>query len=326
MTSAAAREIVEAGGGGLQVVDLDETAWTAPASAGVVRLGVHRQGPRPTGGLDAFDVLLTAELDAPRPWVGVADLDREIAAFAAAVAAQPAAAAILAQLLRTTLKLSFDEALVAESLGYSTLLASEGFHAWREAHPAASRGDLDQPRVVVSRYAGALQIRMTRAAARNAVDAAMRDALTEAFDFAILDPDAAPVVLCGEGAAFSVGGDLDEFGQADDPGRAHLIRTLRAPVRQIHQIRGRVTAVIHGAAVGSGLEIPVAAGRVVARPHTVFRLPELELGLIPGAGGTVSIPRRIGRRRTAYMALSGRKLDTATALAWGLVDAVERAP
>src|SRR5690606_18949173 len=111
--------------------------------------------------------------------------------------------------------------------------------------------------------------------------------------------------------------DLDEFGRADDPGRAHLIRVLRAPVRRIHQIRERVTAVIQGAAVGSGIEIPAAAGRVIARPHAVFRLPELELGLIPGAGGTASIPRRIGRRRCCYMALSGRKIDTATALAWG---------
>lgn len=326
MTSAAAREIVEAGGGGLQVVHLDTSGWTTPAAAGVVRLGVHRTGARPSADLDAFDLLLTAELDAPRPWVGVADLDAEVAALVAAVAAQPAAAAILVQLLRTTLKLSFDEALVAESLGYSTLLASEGFRAWRAAHPPSPRGDKALPRVALSREAGAVHIRMTRAAARNAVDAAMRDALAEAFDFAILDPDAAPVVLSGEGAAFSVGGDLDEFGQADDPGRAHLIRTLRAPVRQIHQVRERVTAVIQGAAVGSGIEIPAAASRIVARPRTIFRLPELELGLIPGAGGTVSIPRRIGRRRTAYMALSGRKLDAATALAWGLVDAVEPAP
>jgi enoyl-CoA hydratase/carnithine racemase len=54
----------------------------------------------------------------------------------------------------------------------------------------------------------------------------------------------------------------------------------------------------------------------------VFGLPELSLGLIPGAGGTVSVTRRIGRWRTAYLVLSGRTIDADTALAWGLVDAV----
>ncbi|CNJ87542.1 enoyl-CoA hydratase%2C EchA8_4 [Mycobacterium tuberculosis] len=54
----------------------------------------------------------------------------------------------------------------------------------------------------------------------------------------------------------------------------------------------------------------------------MFGLPELSLGLIPGAGGTVSVTRRIGRWRTAYLVLSGRLIDAATALDWGLVDAV----
>jgi enoyl-CoA hydratase/carnithine racemase len=54
----------------------------------------------------------------------------------------------------------------------------------------------------------------------------------------------------------------------------------------------------------------------------VLGLPELALGLLPGAGGTVSITRRIGRWRTAYLVLSGRTIDAATALDWGLVDAI----
>jgi enoyl-CoA hydratase/carnithine racemase len=64
-------------------------------------------------------------------------------------------------------------------------------------------------------------------------------------------------------------------------------------------------------------------GHVTARPGAVFGLPELALGLIPGAGGTVSITRRIGRWRTAYLVISGEFIDPATALDWGLVDAVD---
>jgi enoyl-CoA hydratase/carnithine racemase len=63
-------------------------------------------------------------------------------------------------------------------------------------------------------------------------------------------------------------------------------------------------------------------GWVAASPDAVFGLPELSLGLLPGAGGTVSITRRIGRWRTAYLVLSGRTIDPSTALQWGLVDEI----
>jgi enoyl-CoA hydratase/carnithine racemase len=65
---------------------------------------------------------------------------------------------------------------------------------------------------------------------------------------------------------------------------------------------------------------------VVARPDTFVRLPEVAMGLVPGAGGTVSLPRRIGRQRTALLALTGRRIDATTAREWGLVDRVEAAP
>jgi enoyl-CoA hydratase/carnithine racemase len=154
----------------------------------------------------------------------------------------------------------------------------------------------------------------------------MRDALVEALDFALADPDGGPVFLGGEGPVFSSGGDLDEFGLAPDPGRAHLIRVLRSPARLVHALGERITARLHGDCVGAGIEVPAAARRVVARADATCRLPEVSMGLIPGAGGSVTIPRRIGQRRAAYIALSGDPIDAATALAWGLVDVIEGAP
>ena len=77
---------------------------------------------------------------------------------------------------------------------------------------------------------------------------------------------------------------------------------------------------VHGACVGAGVELPAFAGHVIARPDATFRLPELRMGLIPGAGGTVSIPRRIGRDRFLEMALTGDPVDATTALDWGLID------
>jgi enoyl-CoA hydratase/carnithine racemase len=95
---------------------------------------------------------------------------------------------------------------------------------------------------------------------------------------------------------------------------------VAARVDRCHE---RVVARVHGACIGAGIEIPSFAGRIVARSDSFFQLPELAMGLVPGAGGTVGITRRIGRWRTAYLALSGVRLDVGTALDWGLVDAVD---
>jgi enoyl-CoA hydratase/carnithine racemase len=70
------------------------------------------------------------------------------------------------------------------------------------------------------------------------------------------------------------------------------------------------------------VELPAFAGRVVAAPDATFRLPEVGFGLVPGAGGTVSVPRRIGRQRAAWLALTGAVVDARTALAWHLVDEI----
>jgi enoyl-CoA hydratase/carnithine racemase len=286
---------------------------------------VHREGPLPAGDFPAFDILLSAAPDAPRPWVGLGPdrLDATLARLQAAVAAKPVAAATVAQILRVTLRVAFDEALAMESLAYSMLLASEGFRGWRAANPLPKRRIYEEPRVALSDEAQGICVRMVRSRARNAVDAKMRDALCEAFEFAALDPDRRPVVLSGEGACFSIGGDLAEFGTAGDPGTSHLVRVLRLPARLIWRIRERVTVRAHRACIGAGVEMPAAAGRVIADPNAWFRLPEVAMGLIPGAGGTATIPRRIGRRRACFMAISGLDIDAATALDWGLVDAVE---
>ena len=124
----------------------------------------------------------------------------------------------------------------------------------------------------------------------------------------------------------SSGGDLAEFGTFDDPASAHLARTRFSPALVLDEITARLgaacQAVVHGQVLGSGLEMAAFCGHVTCHPDATLGLPELALGLIPGAGGTVSITRRIGRWRTAYLVLSGATIDAATALNWGLVDAV----
>ncbi len=316
-------DLIELGGAGLAVTEIVDGV-VGRRGSGVIRLGVHRAGPVPGGGLDNFDILISTDPAACGPWVGVPPgrLEAVVADLRDRVAAQPVAATVAAQVLRTSLQVSFDEALALESLAYSMLLASSGFRAWRAATPVRQRLH-EAPRVAVVQDGGVLEIQLNRPEARNAFDARMRDELVDALTFAADHPDQPPVVLSGVGPDFSAGGDLNEFGAAPDPGPAHLIRTLRSPARLTHELGNRITARLHGACVGAGIEVPAAAARVTACPGAVFRLPEVSMGLIPGAGGTATIPRRIGRRRACYMAISGAEIDLPTALAWGLVDAVE---
>ncbi|MFN3798403.1 MAG: enoyl-CoA hydratase/isomerase family protein, partial [Sphingobium yanoikuyae] len=74
--------------------------------------------------------------------------------------------------------------------------------------------------------------------------------------------------------------------------------------------------------VGSGLEMAAFAGQITASADAWFHLPELAMGIIPGAGGCVSLSRRIGRQRAALMILSGKRINARTALGWGLVDTI----
>lgn len=280
------------------------------------------------------DVLLTDSLEAPRPYVTPADGSAAgLAALRARANANPLAASALALLLRSAEGLDLPAGLVAESATYSTLQAGAEFARWRagrRARPtdpgAAERGTggPGAERVRVEREGDVLRVTMTRPARRNALDAAMRDALAEAFALAAADPGIR-LELRGEGQDFCAGGDLDEFGSRPDPAVAHLTRLTRSPARLLHTVAGRATVHLHGACLGAGIELPAFASRVVATPNTTIGLPEVSLGLVPGAGGTVSMPRRIGRQRTAWLGLSGQRVDADLALRWGLIDAVEPA-
>ncbi len=316
-------DLVALGGAGLSVTEFGSGARPVEG-AGVLRVGIHRQGPLPAGPLDLYDILLSADPAAPRPWVGLSPvgLDAAIVDLESRAEAQPAAVAVAVQVMRMTLRLPVEDALALESLAYSMLLASGSFQRWRAANPIRDRDETPVPRVRIDAGGPELWVRLARPTRRNAFDARMRDELCEALAFALGHPDAPPVNLAGEGPCFSAGGDLDEFGRAADTGEAHLVRTLRSPTLLVHDLGERITAHLHGACIGAGIEVPAAAAKVVAHPGAHFRLPEVGMGLIPGAGGTASIPRRIGRRRATWLAITGAELDLAKALAWGLVDEV----
>jgi enoyl-CoA hydratase/carnithine racemase len=258
---------------------------------------------------DHFDVVVSSE--------------EELAPLLEAARRTPLAAMALVQLLRHSAHLDVYQGLLAESLVYSTLQSGPEFGEWLSARPAvAAHRPNPEPAVLSRRSDARLELTLNRPEKRNAFSAQMRDALVEGLRTAVCDPSIEEVLLRGAGPDFCSGGDLDEFGTLPDPATAHGIRSTRNPGDLLAHCAGRVRAELHGACVGAGIELPAFASQVLASKDAFFQLPEVAMGLIPGAGGTVSIPRRIGRQRTAYLALSGLRLDAATAQRWGLIDEI----
>jgi len=215
--------------------------------------------------------------------------------------------------------------VITESLAYSTLQGGPEFARWLDERGPARPVEIADP-VVAQRIGNTLEIRFNHPRRHNAFSTDARAALLEALTVALLDPGIDEVVLAGNGESFCSGGDLAEFGTLADPASAHLARTRHSPALALDALRQRLgtacRAEVHGQVLGSGLEMAAFCGHVACHRDATLGLPELSLGLIPGAGGTVSITRRIGRWRTAYLVLSGRRLTAATALDWGLVDSL----
>jgi enoyl-CoA hydratase/carnithine racemase len=312
-------DLDSAAGGVDTDIDIDlRHAGAAPfVTVGVTRSDLHG------GPLAGFDVLLLeTESEVAAPWVRVADLGEAVADLRRAVSASPLAAVFLAQVLRTSAGASFGDALVIESLAYSTLQAGPEFARWSAGRPAPRVRPPEDRVLELRRVDDALEVVLDRPHVHNALNAVLRDALCEALAVAAADDTVAWVHLRGRGPSFCSGGDLDEFGTAPDPVRAHLVRVARSVAAAVAPMASRTTAHVHGACIGAGIEVAATAGHVVAAPDSRIRLPEVAMGLVPGAGGTASLPRRIGRHRTAWLALTGCWLDAPAALGWGLVDEI----
>jgi len=142
----------------------------------------------------------------------------------------------------------------------------------------------------------------------------VREGLFEAFKAANANDAAKSIVLICEGRTFIAGADITEFGGAmAGPG-------LPEVQAQIEDSPKPVIAAIHGTALGGGLEVALCAHYRVAVPSAKLGLPEVALGLLPGAGGTQRLPRVVGPERALEMMTSGRHVPAKEALAGGLVD------
>jgi enoyl-CoA hydratase/carnithine racemase len=316
----------------LRVVDLSSAPDTAPAPPPgvVVAHGGAADIARSGSWLDAATFTLTEDSCADRRVVTVDSVPEALAELTARCRRWPHASAICDDVLRAVdPDAPTVSGVMTESLAYSTLQAGPEFARWLQERGPARMPEIPEP-VRADRDGDTLHIAFNRPQRHNAFSTDARAALLEALTVAQLDPSVTGIVLSGNGPSFCSGGDLAEFGTFADPASAHLARTRHSPALALDALTARLgrscRAEVHGRVLGSGLEMAAFCGWVAARAGSVFGLPELSLGLIPGAGGTVSVTRRIGRWRTAYLVLSGHTIDVDTALAWGLVDAAAQNP
>jgi 3-hydroxyacyl-CoA dehydrogenase len=150
----------------------------------------------------------------------------------------------------------------------------------------------------------------------NALSAPVRDGLAEGMKAALADAAVKAVVIICEGRTFIAGADITEFGGAQKG--ASLFDVQNA----IEGASKPVIAAIHGTALGGGLEVALTCHYRVAVPSARCGLPEVNLGLLPGAGGTQRLPRIVGAQKALEMVTSGQHVPAKDCLTMGLVDAV----
>lgn len=152
----------------------------------------------------------------------------------------------------------------------------------------------------------------------NALSLELRTAVRDAFQEGVDDPDVEALVLTGGGRMFSAGADITEF----ESGRSNEPPTLVDLIGLVEDSAKPVVAAMHGNAMGGGLELPLACHARVAAAGTRVGLPEVNIGIVPGAGGTQRLPRVVGVKAALDIIVSGKPIKAEKAAELGLVDEV----
>ena len=150
----------------------------------------------------------------------------------------------------------------------------------------------------------------------NGLSFAMRAELGDCVMEALADDGVTAIVIAGAGRMFCGGADIREFDAAPPPGAA----SLPAVLDEIEASRKPVVAAVHGVAAGGGLEVALACHVRIVAPGTRLGLPEVTLGIVPGAGGTQRLPRLIGVEAALDVIVGGKLLPAERAVALGIAD------
>ena len=170
---------------------------------------------------------------------------------------------------------------------------------------------------------GTAVVRVHRPDKLNALNGALIEQIDRAFRTLAEDDQVRAIVLTGSGEkAFVAGADIGELAKMDPIGGVRTSRQGQDAFRFLERMRKPVIAAVNGFALGGGLELALACHIRLASENAKFGLPEVKLGIIPGYGGTVRLPRLVGKGRALEMMLSGEMIDAAEAYRIGLVNRI----
>jgi enoyl-CoA hydratase len=181
--------------------------------------------------------------------------------------------------------------------------------------------DSQEKTVLVERRGAVGIVRLNRPSALNALSSQLITELGEAFDDLEFDPAIGAIVLTGSERAFAAGADIKEM-QAKTYIEAYTQDFITDGWERVAQCRKPVIAAVAGFALGGGCEVAMMCDIVIAADTAKFGQPEINLGVIPGAGGTQRLPRFVGKAKAMDLCLTGRMMDAEEAERAGLVSRI----
>ena len=174
--------------------------------------------------------------------------------------------------------------------------------------------------LMVTRHGRVLLLTLNRPAARNALNNALLEQIADALDAAAADRDLSVCVIYGNARCFAAGADLNEMAEKDLPATLNDIRPQLWA--RINAFNKPLIAAVNGFALGAGCELALLCDVVIAGDNARFGLPEITLGIMPGAGGTQRLIRSVGKSLASKMVLTGESITAQQAQRAGLISDV----
>ena len=174
--------------------------------------------------------------------------------------------------------------------------------------------------ILVSKEAGYAVVQFNRPDVLNAINIKLMEELVDALEALDQDNDVRCIVLTGNEKAFAAGADIKEM--ADASAVEMLIRDQFARWDKIRKIKKPIIAAVSGFALGGGCELMMTCDIVIASETAKIGQPEINIGVMPGAGGTQRLTRAVGKAKAMEIVLTGKTISAEEALKWGLINKV----
>ncbi|MCI0706536.1 MAG: enoyl-CoA hydratase-related protein [Ignavibacteriae bacterium] len=174
--------------------------------------------------------------------------------------------------------------------------------------------------IIVTKEQGYAIAQLNRPDVLNALNMKLMAELVEALEALDKDEDVRCVIITGNEKAFAAGADIKEM--ADASAMDMLVRDMFARWDRIRKIKKPIIAAVSGFALGGGCELSMTCDIIIASETAKFGQPEINIGVMPGAGGTQRLTRAVGKAKAMEIVLTGKMISAQEALQWGLINKI----